>query len=288
MISFHKKSFFLSFLFYFSITLIVLGIIQSIFGSLRLYNASEESYERLSPEKIYTVPEETQYIPKQTLFKEEKDIPYNVAKNQDSKETIQHNIPSKKFTTEGIIQHTRSIKKEKTENTITSPVTITIAPEKNTAPKGYKETIMTVVTGRYFRDALWQFPIIIDTERVEPRGQMYNESITLGSKIASTAEVSKVLVHEIGHMIDIYTFKKGLKKSDISEEFYTISWKDPTTIKAGVPQTSFVSGYAATNQYEDFAESFTMYIFHNKEFLKRAEKNEYLKRKYNFLKTRVF
>ncbi len=117
---------------------------------------------------------------------------------------------------------------------------------------------------------------------------MYNESITLGSGIKSLPEVSKVLVHEIGHMIDIYTFKQGIRKSDISEDFYRISWKDPTTIKAGVPQTSFVSGYASTNQYEDFAESFAMYVFHNKEFSKRAENNEYLKRKYTFLKTRVF
>ncbi len=102
------------------------------------------------------------------------------------------------------------------------------------------------------------------------------------------AEVSKVLVHEIGHMIDIYAFRKNLKRADPSEDFYRISWKDATTIKAGIPQKSFVSGYASTNQYEDFAESFTMYIFHNKEFLKRSEDNDYLKRKYNFLKTYVF
>jgi len=117
---------------------------------------------------------------------------------------------------------------------------------------------------------------------------MYNESITLSSSILSLPEVSKVLVHEIGHMIDIYAFKKSLKKSDLSEEFYTISWKDPTTIKAGTSSLSFISGYASTNQYEDFAESFTMYIFHNKEFLKRAENNTYLKEKYTFLKTKVF
>ncbi|MEI6711008.1 MAG: hypothetical protein WCK88_01890 [bacterium] len=31
-----------------------------------------------------------------------------------------------------------------------------------------------------------------------------------------------------------------------------------------------------------------MYVFHNKEFLKRAGQNDYLKQKYNFLKTNVF
>ncbi len=69
-------------------------------------------------------------------------------------------------------------------------------------------------------------------DRVEPRGQMYNESITLGSGMKNLPEVSKVLVHEIAHMIDIYAFKKSFKKADISEDFYAISWKDATTIKS--------------------------------------------------------
>lgn len=61
---------------------------------------------------------------------------------------------------------------------------------------------------------------------------MYNESVTLGTGMKSLPEVSKVLVHEIGHMIDIYALKKTLSTSDLSEEFYKISWKDPATIKA--------------------------------------------------------
>jgi hypothetical protein len=61
---------------------------------------------------------------------------------------------------------------------------------------------------------------------------MYNQSITLGSGMKSLPEVSKVLIHEIGHMIDIYALKKTLRKSDPSESFYKISWKDPSTIKA--------------------------------------------------------
>jgi hypothetical protein len=59
-------------------------------------------------------------------------------------------------------------------------------------------------------------------------------------------------------------------------------------MKAGLSGTSFVSGYASTNQYEDFAESFTMYVFHNKEFLKRAQTSTFLQKKYTFLRTSVF
>jgi len=51
----------------------------------------------------------------------------------------------------------------------TSPVEISTMPEESSAPKGYKETLWKVVSGTYFRDALWKFPIIIDTSRVEPR-----------------------------------------------------------------------------------------------------------------------
>jgi hypothetical protein len=62
----------------------------------------------------------------------------------------------------------------------------------------------------------------------------------------------------------------------------------PSIMKAWLSGSSFVSGYASTNQYEDFAESFTMYVFHNKEFLKRAQGNTLIQKKYTFLKSRIF
>lgn len=37
-----------------------------------------------------------------------------------------------------------------------------------------------------------------------------------------------------------------------------------------------------TNKYEDFAESFTFYVFHNREFARRSQKSIYLKKKYDF------
>lgn len=52
--------------------------------------------------------------------------------------------------------------------------------------------------------------------------------------------------------------------------------------------TDFLSGYALTNKYEDFAESFTFYVFHNDEFKARAIKNLMIARKYNFFKKYVF
>jgi len=50
----------------------------------------------------------------------------------------------------------------------------------------------------------------------------------------------------------------------------------------------FVSGYALSNKYEDFAESFSFYVFHNDIFAERATKNMSLQKKYTFFKTYVF
>lgn len=290
MISSPKSTYIFRFIFYFSITLVILGIGQAIFGTFRLYNPSEQEYETLSPEKVVSdtaenipPPETTLFVPFVTVWEE------NVT---DSQYFVAENVISPEISKPKIIKNSWNVAKKDPEKTTLSialsPVTVSVIPKKAAAPKHYLKATETVVTGRYFDEALWKFPIIIDTDRIEPRWQMYNESITLGSSMSSLSEIAKVLVHEIGHMIDIYTFKKTLKNSDLSDEFYRISWKDATTIKAGVPQKAFISGYAATNQYEDFAESFTMYIFHNKEFFKRTQDNELLKLKYTFLKNRVF
>ena len=51
---------------------------------------------------------------------------------------------------------------------------------------------------------------------------------------------------------------------------------------SGQGKQDFVSGYAMTNKYEDFAESFTYFVFHNQNFLKKSEKSQKLKEKYDF------
>jgi hypothetical protein len=53
-------------------------------------------------------------------------------------------------------------------------------------------------------------------------------------------------------------------------------------------QKDFVSGYAMTNKYEDFAESLTYYILHNKDFLDKTKTSRILKRKYNFFSFYIF
>ncbi len=117
---------------------------------------------------------------------------------------------------------------------------------------------------------------------------MTGKKITLSSTILKEGEFVQLLLHEIGHYVDIYMLMNTAKHNDPSSLFYNISWQNKNTKKPNETIGSFISGYAATNQYEDFAESFTFYMFHNREFSDRALKNESLRQKYLFFAENVF
>lgn len=166
----NKKSFILQFTLYFSVVLIVLGVIQATIGTIRLYNASEQEYEKLAPDTVYTIPEMTDpIVGKPVIQQTQKEIIYYAAEDKTTPNTpvsISLEKPQTPQIKKEIIESGKKLPEEKK---ITSPVEISVTPEKETAPKGYQDTIWTVVTGKYFRDTLWKFPIIIDTTRIEPR-----------------------------------------------------------------------------------------------------------------------
>jgi len=120
------------------------------------------------------------------------------------------------------------------------------------------------------------------------RWKMKNRSIKLFWVLnIDSWEFLSVFIHEFGHYIDLYYLEKKVIK-DLSEYFYEISWKTSKTIKPWLKQKDFVSGYSMTNKYEDFAESFTYYILHNKDFFEKAQKSDILLAKYNFFNKNVF
>lgn len=75
---------------------------------------------------------------------------------------------------------------------------------------------------------------------------------------------------------------------DPSTEFYEISWKSQDVKRSDAKKEDFVTGYAATSQYEDFAETFVFYVFHNADFIDLAMKSEPMRQKYLFFRTVVF
>lgn len=129
--------------------------------------------------------------------------------------------------------------------------------------------------------------ILIDHTLVEPRWRIKWRDISLSSLIARDSEFLKLLVHELAHFVDIYMLPNKWGK-DISHDFYKISWQNSTTKRAWQKQQNFISGYAATNQYEDFAESFVFYIFHNRVFEDRALRDDTIRQKYLFLQSYIF
>jgi hypothetical protein len=116
---------------------------------------------------------------------------------------------------------------------------------------------------------------------------MRERKISLSPYVVRDTEFIQLFAHELAHYMDIYilTSRDG---RDISDDFYHISWQASSTKKSGQGMIDFVSGYASTNQYEDFAESAVLYIFHNAVFADRALRSEPLRQKYLFFANNIF
>lgn len=182
-----------------------------------------------------------------------------------------------------------SIKKQpivETKN-FSSLLTIAFNPEYIHIDSTILDMLETQVDSTYFQSKVTPLNLLIDTERKEPRGQVVGNKLILSSRISTDSERMKVFVHELGHIVDIHFLHKGLL-GDPSDRFYDISWDAYNIKKKGMKMGDFVSGYALSNKYEDFAESFSFYVFHNDTFRERALRNTSLRKKYDFFKTYVF
>ncbi len=134
------------------------------------------------------------------------------------------------------------------------------------------------------------------------RGLGGGSTIILRCENVTDDELVSVLVHEMGHIVDTglmegtsdsgeSEFRDGndpVYNNDPSLEFYRLSFVSDKTRKTQATKLDFVTGYAMTDPYEDFAESYNYYILHGVAFRKLARENEILQQKYNYLKTRVF
>lgn len=129
-----------------------------------------------------------------------------------------------------------------------------------------------------------------------------NGSVILRCLNVTEAELASVLTHEVGHTVDatlltgadkerpsgFYDFDKPVLDDDKSATFYRISWLSETLKKPSTIGLDFVSTYAATDPFEDFAETYAYYRLHGIEFRKLMESSESLKLKYQFMRDNVF
>ncbi len=144
--------------------------------------------------------------------------------------------------------------------------------------------------------------IILDYDPSAHRGLGGSELIILRAVDMGTEEMLAVLVHEMGHNVDsgYLTPKEEKVKSsfedwgvplyetDSSLDFYSISWASDEKRRKTAINTDFVSGYAMSDCFEDFAESYAYYVLHNKDFKRLAASSEALYDKYHFMKYTVF
>jgi hypothetical protein len=138
--------------------------------------------------------------------------------------------------------------------------------------------------------------VVIHTDQSLRRG-LSNESIIYLRCLPDHNEFLNVLIHEIGHVVDL-GYLEGTKSSnntsfddfgtvvkvnDPSYSFYSISWKNNTELNKRVTPAGFVSTYGSTDPFEDFAESFMLYVRYNDIFKELASNNPLLEKKYSFI-----
>ncbi len=134
------------------------------------------------------------------------------------------------------------------------------------------------------------------------RGLGGESAIYIKCNDISSSELASVFVHEMGHITDTGLFegrssagasrfidnRKKVFSDDPSVAFYSVSWKDSKTMWKGNSSLDFVSGYAMSDPFEDFAESYNFYLLHGSQFKYLSSFNARLARKYAYIRDVIF
>ena len=151
----------------------------------------------------------------------------------------------------------------------------------------------------YCRDNLKTLYVNYDANP-KNRGLGGTDTIIVAGNVADD-EFRALLVHECGHVTDLGGFRgtaqAGMTKffdgnepifaDDASVAFYRISWTAATQMKTKATKADFVSGYAMTDVFEDFAESFAYYTLQKDDFARLAKKNSALKAKFAWFEEHI-
>ncbi|MDD4628761.1 MAG: hypothetical protein PHE68_05210 [Candidatus Peribacteraceae bacterium] len=136
-------------------------------------------------------------------------------------------------------------------------------------------------------------------EKPERRGLAGKSTVIVDGTLPDD-EFRAVLVHEmLGHLFELgcltgtsqagtSSFRDGsdpVFMDDPSLAFYRISWSDSKTRKQGGKVEDFVSGYAASDPFEDLAESMAYYILSRDAFVERARTNITIATKLKWMET---
>lgn len=112
------------------------------------------------------------------------------------------------------------------------------------------------------------------------------------NKVKTMDEFVALLAHEIGHCVHdqlnpkeqkLPSHYSGVDNTSPALAFYNISWEKEGQARTG-EELEFISEYAQTNHYEDFAETFGAYIVMGPEFRVMVEENGVMAQKYAYMK----
>lgn len=152
----------------------------------------------------------------------------------------------------------------------------------------YRSTYDSFLNYDSIEERISSLDVILYKQKWEVRGKMQSKKVKLfWIYEMALEEFLAVSIHEFAHFLDLYILQKK-NWVDISDYFYNISWEETKIIKSSLTQKDFVSGYAMTNKYEDFAETFWYYILHNSDFLEKSKNSSILKKKYDYFKNYIF
>lgn len=147
------------------------------------------------------------------------------------------------------------------------------------------------------RDHLRNF--YVQYTNVKNRGLGGKTTIIIAGNV-SDEEFAALLIHECGHVIHsnmtgtsyagATDFKDGkdiFYADSPVVSFFNISWTEADVLRAETKKADFVSGYADSDAFEDFAETFAMYILHRDAFEQRAKGNTAIAAKLDWMKTNL-
>lgn len=134
------------------------------------------------------------------------------------------------------------------------------------------------------------------------RGLGGEHSIVLRCLNVTDTELVGVLTHEMGHLVDstllagtrsnvlsgFYDFDTPVAFDDLSLTFYRLAWESEKKRIDATSELDFVSTYAMTDPFEDFAETYAYYRLHGPEFRTLRLSSVILSKKYAFMKNYVF
>lgn len=220
---------------------------------------------------------------------ENSDIDYNYYIKQQDLETI--NFISKNSTEESKKEVSEIKKFLETKYSPKEDLTFVYNPEnfKNIWEISSRQNLISqIFKNQSFLELSNWLVVELNQQKIDVRWRMNEKTIKIFwvDKL-ETQEFFSVFMHEFWHFVDINFLEKKVL-FDTSDTFYNISWESTKTMKKNMSTWDFVSWYAMTNKYEDFAESFNYYVLFNSSFFEKAQKSEALMNKYLFFWKYIF